>query len=409
MSSALAIASVTAVLKDLLLNAAIDADWTDALGDVRVSALPPDRITAPNNGEPSQLNIFMVQATPNVAWRNVDLPSRDSRGRPVSNPPLALDLHYLLTAYSAEELHGEILLGYAMQLLHETPILKREDIRKSLDPGQAAATGLPAAMRQLSTSGLADQLELVKLVPEPLSTEEISKLWAAFQTSYRPTAAYQASVVLIERRRPVRAPLPVRERKLFVIPFRRPVIDSVAPQVVAVGGTLVLEGKNLDVAGAVVRVDQDEVVPSATAVGRVEVVPPAATPAGMHAVQVVQPIDLGTANEPHGGFRSNVVAFVLAPSIASALPAQVAQGSPLAIDVAPPVGRTQEVALLLGEETIALPLRSDDQPASTLEFPIPANFPTGSHLVRVQVDGAQSALETDAQGAYTGPQVEVVA
>jgi hypothetical protein len=45
MSNALAIASVTAVLKDLLNNGVIDHDLTSVVGsDVAVTALPPDRI-----------------------------------------------------------------------------------------------------------------------------------------------------------------------------------------------------------------------------------------------------------------------------------------------------------------------------------------------------------------------------
>ena len=46
MSTALAIASVTAVLKDLLNNGVIDHDLAAHVGEVVVSALPPDRIDA---------------------------------------------------------------------------------------------------------------------------------------------------------------------------------------------------------------------------------------------------------------------------------------------------------------------------------------------------------------------------
>ena len=53
----------------------------------------------------------------------------------LSNPPLALNnLHYLLSAYSGGDLHAEILLGYAMQLLHEMPVLTRAAIRTAPTP-----------------------------------------------------------------------------------------------------------------------------------------------------------------------------------------------------------------------------------------------------------------------------------
>jgi hypothetical protein len=48
MGNALAIAAVTAVLKDLLNNGLIDHNITGAVGgNVTVSALPPDRVFAP--------------------------------------------------------------------------------------------------------------------------------------------------------------------------------------------------------------------------------------------------------------------------------------------------------------------------------------------------------------------------
>ena len=234
MSTALAIASVTAVLKDLLNNGLIDHDLTASIGDVVVSALSPDRIDALDTSSTrvSRLNLFLYQVTPNAGWRNVGLPSRDGRGERVSNPPLALDLHYLLTAYGVEEFHAEILLGYGMQLLHETPVLTRAAIRRSLAPPSpvTGGSGLPPAMEALFTSELAEQVEQIKITPQSLSTEELSRLWPACQAKYRPTAAYQASVVLIESRRSTRSALPVRARKVYVVPFRQPVIEQIKSQ-----------------------------------------------------------------------------------------------------------------------------------------------------------------------------------
>ena len=112
--------------------------------------------------------------TPNLGWRNEGLPSRDGSGRTrLSNPPLALDLHYLLSAYSGGDLHAEILLGYAMQLLHEIPVLTREAIRTALqrppDDRGRAATGTARPGR----FGPAGPDRAVKITPEYLNTEEI--------------------------------------------------------------------------------------------------------------------------------------------------------------------------------------------------------------------------------------------
>jgi len=141
MSNALAIAGVTAVIKDLLDGCLIDHNLANTMGSgVVVSALAPDSIEL-GNDTTRRLNLFLHQATPNVAWRNVGYPSRNAAGDRIRNPPLALDLHYLLTAYGTLDLEAEVLLGYAMQILHETPVLARAAIRTALNPPNPPVTG----------------------------------------------------------------------------------------------------------------------------------------------------------------------------------------------------------------------------------------------------------------------------
>ena len=142
MSSALAIAGVSAVIKDLLDSGLIDGQITDTMGQgVTVSVVAPDSIALGNDAAP-RLNLFLHQVTPNPGWRNVGLPGFDGSGRQrIGNPPLALDLHYLLTAYGSSDLHAEVLLGYAMQLMHETPVLARNAIRKALNPPASPVNG----------------------------------------------------------------------------------------------------------------------------------------------------------------------------------------------------------------------------------------------------------------------------
>jgi hypothetical protein len=416
MSTGLAIAAVTAVLKDLLVNGVIDNDITSTVGDVKVSALPPDRLKT-DAAEPSQLNLFLYQVTPNAGWRNADLPSRDASGRSVRNPPLALDLHYLLTAYGAADFHAEILLGYAMQLLHETPVLTRQLIRRSLTPSVDVsddADSLPPELAALAAADLADQVEQIKITPHYLSTEEMSRVWSALQAHYRPTAAYQASVVLIDGRRPVRAPLPVREPRVHVVPFRRPTIESVSPQRAVSGATLRLDGHSLRADRVRVRFRGGEAQPAGVGDARIEVALPAGLPAGMQSVQVVHDLVLGTPGDPHPGAESNLAPFVLAPRIV--LPGDppqqptVARGGTLSLTLDPPVGRTQKVALLVGDRTVTLPERPAAAPdtQATLDFPVPDDWPAGVFLMRVRVDGADSPLETDpATREYVGPKVEV--
>ena len=216
MSSALAIGAVSAVLKNLLDNGIVEQV---ALGTtVNVSAVAPDTIRLDAPEDPPQLNVFLHQVTPNAAWRNRELPSRASNGDRLTNPPLALDLHYLITAYGRSDFQAEILLGYAMHLLHERPMLDRPAIRRALDPSPLDVSMLPPAFQALTASDLADQVEAIRITPIAMPVEEMSKLWSAIQTHYRPSAAYQVSVGTSSTRRNLRG---IRCRYCRVVPWIR--------------------------------------------------------------------------------------------------------------------------------------------------------------------------------------------
>ena len=75
-----------------------------------------------------------------------------------------------------------------MHLLHERPVLDRAAIRRALDPSPLGASILPPAFQALTASDLADQVEAVTVTPEPMDTEEMSRLWSAIQAHYRPSA-----------------------------------------------------------------------------------------------------------------------------------------------------------------------------------------------------------------------------
>jgi hypothetical protein len=439
LSSALAIASVTAVVKNLLDNGMIDDQVVSAVGKVAVTARAPDLITLDDHG-PSQLNLFLYQVTPNQGWRNVGLPSRDAAGDRLSNPPLALDLHYLLTAYAARDLHAEILLGYAMQLLHETPVLPREGIRRALgvpglvvDPDNA----LPPDLEAIASSDLAEQVEAIKIVPTVQSTEEVSKLWAAFQSRYRPSAAYLASVVLIESRRPTRAALPVGRRKLYVAPFREPRIERVLAQEtgspsgparsdmpILARHRLVLRGKQLKGERTSVRVGGVTVRPDAASLTDTEIALdlPAGLSAGVQSVQVIHELLMGEPEAPHSGVESNLAAFVLHPEIVAA--PTLSQGA-VRLTIDPPIGVKQQVVLLLNERPVvssppvelpppraysfvAPPQPASSPPARSNQIDVPIKgVASGTYLVRVQVDGAESPLGSDEKGRFDSPSLTI--
>lgn len=419
MSSALAIAGVTAVLRDFLNDGFINHNVSDVLGStVTVSALPPDRVVPANGTEATQLNLFLHRTSPNQGWRNERLPSRDSTGGVrLSNPPLALDLHYLLSAYGAEDLHQEIVLGYAMQLLHETPVLSRSAITTALNPSPPVGAALPPALRALADCGLADQVEQIKITPEYLNTEEMSKLWTAVQSHYRPTAAYVATVVLIESTQPTRATLPVlsrgrrdpetgRERGVKVQPDLLPsfpIIQSVLPvngqPAATVGVMLELRGHHLDgseravnLSNARFDIAQDFDALPGNAASMIQVMMPS-LPVGLYqvAARVVQ-LDDEEEGEEETERTSNVLSLILAPEITTALPMAVGRvGNTATIELTcrPDIRVGQQVSLLLGTlEVFSEPREAD---TDTLTFVV-ERAPVGEHLVRLRVDGIESPL-----------------
>lgn len=414
MSSALAIAGVTAVLRDLLNDGLINHNVSGLLGStVTVSALPPDRVVPVNGTESTQLNLFLHQVTFNTGWRNHALPSRDGAGtQRLSNPPLALDLHYLLSAYSAEELGSEILLGYAMQLLHETPVLDRNAITTALNPSPVVDPNLPSALRALADCGLADQVEQIKLVPDPLSSEDMSKLWTAVQSHFRPSAAYIATVVLIESTKPTRPTLPVLtrgpvdpvthvERGVVVqtdllppFPTLQTAVATSGQPAATVGATVNLTGHHLDGTNPTVlltnsRFEINQAVPvSAGGGSTVATFTVPSVPAGVYqvALQVIRPGE----SDPR---TSNVLALVVGPEITTAMPITVGRdgngAATIGLTVQPQIQPGQSASLLVGTRDVSLGRITVATGSINV---VVADAPTGESLLRVRVDGIDSPI-----------------
>jgi hypothetical protein len=416
-SSPLAIGAVSAVLRNLLDNGLINVGAP--LAPVRVTAVAPDTIDLDDPDAPPSLNLFLYRTSRNQGWAEFGLPSYDGNGSRLTNPPLALNLHYLLTAYGSADFQAEILLGYAMHLLHERPVLDRAAIRTALDPSPLGASILPPAFQALTAADLADQLEQITVTDEPMDTEEMSRLWSAVQSHYRPTTGYLVSVVLIEARTPSRTPLPVlsrgpidpvtlEERGVVVEPSLLPpypTIERVAPPdeqpAARLGETVRLEGHHLDGTAAVARFahrlldDPNEVVIGAvTDPTAVDVPIPSGAaaaqdwPAGVYTVtlSIVRPGEVDPRD-------SNVAAMLLAPEPtlppASITRDATTQNISVTLDVRPEVRPAQAASLTLGGDTG--PAEPHATQTGTLSFEL-GQVPPGGQWIRLTVDGVESIL-----------------
>ncbi|HNI68093.1 MAG TPA: Pvc16 family protein, partial [Nitrospira sp.] len=267
-------------------------------------------------------------------------------------------------------------------------------------------------LRALADCGLADQVEQIKLVPDPLSSEEMSKLWTAVQSHYRPSAAYVATVVLIESTKPTRPTLPVLtrgpvdpvthlERGVVVqadllppYPTIQTVTATSGQPAATVGATVELTGHHLDGTNPTIllsnsRFEINQTVPTVGGGSGIKAsftVP--SVPAGLYqlSMQVTRPGE----SKP---CTSNTLALVIGPEITTALPTSVVRnGSGVAtivLSVEPPIQPGQVVSLLLGTQEV--PHGAIMMATGTLTFAVAA-APTGEFLLRLRVDGIDSPI-----------------
>jgi hypothetical protein len=178
MSDAFALAAVSAVLRHRIRQQLIAADVAGEVGTIDVSIGAPDRINLTGT-EPNALNIFLHRASHNMGFSATGLPTRDASGARIANPPLALDLHYMVSAYGADPFTAEILLGHAMAALHEEPLLTPDLIQAALDPNNLD----PAIPAALATAGLAESLERLRISPSSTRVDDVTRRWGALHAT----------------------------------------------------------------------------------------------------------------------------------------------------------------------------------------------------------------------------------
>lgn len=119
------------------------------------------------------LSLYLYRVTTNEHLRTTPRP-----GDPADAlPPLAVDLHYLLTVWAESALAEHVILGWALRELHRRPVL---DVA-SLSPEGGFGPG-----------------EVVQVIPAELSTEDLMRLWDALAPAYRLSVSYIARVVRID-------------------------------------------------------------------------------------------------------------------------------------------------------------------------------------------------------------------
>ena len=152
------IASASKALRLLL-----DCELTKSMPGLKVTMTPLDR--AREGGTGRQVNAYLFDIHEDAGRRNASLGS-------VSAPPLALTLHYIVTAYGDDEegsagTDSHVVLEAVLSVLKSAP---------RLILGQSASDGFAT----------------VSLSRMPI--EDLCRLWTVFQTPYRLSVICEVSI-----------------------------------------------------------------------------------------------------------------------------------------------------------------------------------------------------------------------
>jgi len=422
MSNYISIATVSECLR-LRLESNIQARFNDA----EVTTERPDG-KGNDNAKP-RVNIFLYQISPNMSFRNSDLPTRDQNGDLSNRPQAAVNLHYLFTFFGEEKkLIPQQLLGSTLIMLHSQPVLTRQMIRNVKRKSIAGE-----AKEFLAGTDLDTQVELMKFSPINMNLEELSKLWSVFfQTAYSLSTAFIGSVVLLESEENPKQSLPVRERNLYANIFREPIINSVHSILglnnpIFVGDSIVIEGDQLLGKNTEVNIGGKEAEIVKIRNDQITAIIPADLSAGVQGTRIIHSETNGSIGKNLMSAESNVTPIFIIPKIVDwdvnnlIVEDTFIKSGEIELELNLIVKAEQRVTLILNEfqtstEEAARGFKIESeihpQDSDKATFNI-KDVLIGTYLVRVSVDGAESVLkvdddtESDTFNQYIDPLIEL--
>lgn len=176
-------------------------------------------------GDDARLNWFLYKLEPAPAYANMEPPATGWRTRRGS-PPLALTLHYLLSAVASElsetgteddVVHAG--LSALMSALHENAIFG----------GATPVATAPARTLSDVAPSLDGLVEPLRISLEQVPLETVTAIWGAGGAAVRLTVAYVVTLVTVPTQTPFTAGPPVLERRVGVAPSLAPVVTAVRP------------------------------------------------------------------------------------------------------------------------------------------------------------------------------------
>ncbi len=115
-------------------------------------------------------------------------------------PPLSVDLHYLLTFWSNSAESEQLVFAWTLRQMHQTPVLD-------------------ASILMMEGGWGAD--DVIQLIPEEISNEDLMRIWDTLEPDYRLSIPYIARVVRIDPIEHASHRRVVATRMNFAVPERR--------------------------------------------------------------------------------------------------------------------------------------------------------------------------------------------
>lgn len=121
-----------------------------------------------------KINLYLFRIEENAFANNSDFTPVETEV--FRYPPLALDLFYVLTPYAEEQDQAHRVLGEAMRVLYDNAIIPSASLTGSLEHSDAEL-----------------KVDLCQF-----NLEDLTRVWNAFNISYRLSVCYQIRIVFID-------------------------------------------------------------------------------------------------------------------------------------------------------------------------------------------------------------------
>jgi hypothetical protein len=187
----------------------------------------------------TRVNLFLFRVAPNAHLRNLEWLPKPGESNRIVPPPLALNLHYLLTPYApvdpqVGQADAQAVLAEAMRVLHDHALLPADYLEEGLRPGE------------------------VKVVLHGGDVDELATIWTALNADYRLSAVLEVAYAAVPSAREAPLPRRVEEIALGVVPSdRRPSLTGIDPRAGVAGSSLTVHGTDLRGWAASVRIGDD--------------------------------------------------------------------------------------------------------------------------------------------------------